>query len=255
MFDEMVPGVVCCESELCWKCVNSILKQDVRDDDQGPVPVPGFSARRTLSSRVPFLDVGFAPRPYPSSQSDECESPTENFAHASDGGGSGGNRATSAHEQEARALPFGEQTAALLEPEAPSGAFDGGSPWAVAGAPTVVVGGARGVATSKSTWQQPPSGGARGRGAIDQSGVVAGGFTLPKGELAERRLPAMPEQTVVERQVIDQSGGVTGGFMLPKGELAEKRLRAMPEQRVAERQVLPKKGEQGHQVELSLIHI
>lgn len=199
-FDEMVPGVVFCDSELCWKCVHSMLKQEVRDDDQGPLPFPGFSARRTLSSRVPFLDLGLAPRSHPSSQSDECESPTENCAPASDGGGSGGSQAQRAFEKEARASPCGEKTAPLLESEAPSDAFGGGSPWAVA---AVVVGGARGgVARSQDAWQQSLSGGARGRGAIDQSGAVAGTFMLPKGEIEERRLPVMPKQGGVGRQVL-----------------------------------------------------
>ncbi|CAM9677669.1 unnamed protein product, partial [Laminaria digitata] len=204
-FDEMIPGVVFCDSELCWKCVHSILKQDVRDDDQGPIPVPGFSARRTLSSRVPFLDLGVAPRSHPSSQSDECESPTENFATQSDDGSSGDNRATRAREEEARAILNGEETAVLLELEASRGALDGGSPWTVAAAAPVIVGGAGGgggVVASQGAWQQPPSGGARGNGAMDQSGGVSEAFMPPKGEVGEGRLPAMPEQRVVKRQVL-----------------------------------------------------
>ena len=196
-FDEMIPGVVLCDSELCWKCVHSILKLDVRDDDQGPVMVPGFSARRTLSSRVPFLELGLTPRSHPSSQSDDCESPAENFARAS----SGGTQAPRARE-EAHASPRREETAALLASEATSDACGGGSPWAAASAAAVVVGGTRGgVATSQGARQQPPSGGVRGRGAINQSGGVLGAFMLPKGELGKRHISAMPEQRDIKRQV------------------------------------------------------
>ena len=194
-FDEMGSGVDMCDSELCCKCVDVFFDLDVRDDGQGLVPALGFSARRTLSSRVPFVDVGVAPRSHSSPQSDTSDSPLENFAIVSDGGGSGGSRAS----------PGGEEAAGLFESEAPRGTSDGGPPWA---ADAVAVAGARGgVAASQGTWQQPPSGGAQARGGIGRSGGVSGGLVRPKVSIVARRRSAMPEQKVVERQVLSKTDG------------------------------------------------